>query len=101
LTDIIEPHSYTIVFEGQGGAAGFSKGTAAVQLKAVDANTTQLSYHAKVQVGGKLAQIGSRIVDAASEKIIADFFTKLETLLSPKPVETPEQAAQAFSGYLG
>jgi uncharacterized protein len=98
LSDIVAPTSYTITFEGQGGAAGFSKGTAAVQLVALDDNTTQLSYQTKVQVGGKLAQIGSRIVDAASEKIIADFFTKLEVALCPKPAET---AAQAFAGYLG
>jgi uncharacterized protein len=101
LSDIVAPTRYTITFEGQGGAAGFSKGTAAVQLASLDENTTQLSYQAKVQVGGKLAQIGSRIVDAASEKIIGDFFTKLEAMLCPKPTETPEQAAQAFAGYLG
>ncbi len=101
LNDIIEPSSYTLVFEGQGGAAGFSKGTAAVQLLVIDDNTTQLSYQATVQVGGKLAQIGSRIVDAASEKIINDFFTRFETALNPQAPETPEQQAQAFAGYLG
>jgi uncharacterized protein len=98
LSNIVVPVSYTLTFEGQGGAAGFSKGTAAVQLLALDENTTQLSYQAKVHVGGKLAQIGSRIVDAASEKIINDFFTKLDAALCPP---TPEQQAQAFSGYLG
>jgi carbon monoxide dehydrogenase subunit G len=101
LAEIIEPISYTLVFEGQGGAAGFSKGTAAVQLLAIDANSTQLSYQAKVQVGGKLTQIGSRIVDAASEKIINDFFTRFEAALNPKAPETPEQQAQAFADYLG
>jgi uncharacterized protein len=70
-------------------------------LVELDENNTQLSYQAKVQVGGKLAQIGSRIVDAASEKIIGDFFTKLEAMLCPKPTETAEQAVQAFAGYLG
>jgi uncharacterized protein len=98
VSQIEAPSRYSLTFEGQGGAAGFSKGTAAVQLVALDANTTQLSYQAAVQIGGKLAQIGSRIVDAASEKIIADFFTQLEALLCPK---TPEQVAQAFAGYLG
>jgi uncharacterized protein len=101
LSDIVAPSRYTLNFEGQGGAAGFSKGSAAVQLIAMDAHTTQLSYQASVQVGGKLAQIGSRIVDAASEKIIADFFTRFETCLCPPPAQTPEQAAQAFAGYLG
>ncbi len=98
LSDIVKLRSYCIQFEGQGGAAGFSKGTAAVQLLAIDDNTTQLNYQAKVQVGGKLAQIGSRIVDAASEKIISDFFTRLETLLNPQAVD---EKAKDFSGYLG
>ncbi len=98
LSDVAAPTSYTLTFEGQGGAAGFSKGTACVQLLAIDANSTQLSYQASVQVGGKLAQIGSRIVDAASEKIINDFFTRFVAALCPP---SPEQAAQAFAGYLG
>ena len=101
LSDIDAPNRFTITFEGQGGAAGFGKGTASVQLQAIDEQTTQLSYQAQVQIGGKLAQIGSRIVDAASEKIISDFFTQFEQYLCPKAPETPERAAQAFAGYLG
>jgi len=73
LSDLKPPHSYAIAFEGQGGAAGFSKGSAQVQL-AADGEATRLSYQVKANVGGKLAQIGSRLVDAAAKKISQDFF---------------------------
>jgi carbon monoxide dehydrogenase subunit G len=77
LTDIDAPHTYTIVFEGQGGAAGFSKGNAKVNLEPGDeADTTKLTYSANAQVGGKLAQIGSRLVDGAARKIAAEFFKR-------------------------
>jgi carbon monoxide dehydrogenase subunit G len=73
LSDLKPPHSYAIAFEGQGGAAGFGKGSAQVQL-APDGEGTRLSYQVKASVGGKLAQIGSRLVDAAARKISQDFF---------------------------
>ena len=73
LSDLKPPHSYAIAFEGQGGAAGFGKGSAQVQL-APDGDGTKLSYQVKANVGGKLAQIGSRLVDAAARKISQDFF---------------------------
>lgn len=73
LSDLNPPHSYAIAFEGQGGAAGFGKGSAQVQL-APDGEGTKLSYQVKANVGGKLAQIGSRLVDAAARKISQDFF---------------------------
>jgi uncharacterized protein len=73
LSDLNPPHSYAIAFEGQGGAAGFGKGSAQVQL-APDGEGTKLSYQVKASVGGKLAQIGSRLVDAAARKVAQDFF---------------------------
>ena len=73
LSDLDPPNSYAIAFEGQGGAAGFGKGSARVQL-APDGEGTRLSYEVKANVGGKLAQIGSRLVDAAARKISQDFF---------------------------
>ncbi len=73
LADLKPPHSYAIAFEGQGGAAGFGKGSAQVQL-APDGGGTTLTYQVKANVGGKLAQIGSRLVDAAAKKISQDFF---------------------------
>lgn len=73
LSDINEPHSYSIAFDGQGGVAGFGKGSAQVKL-APEGEHTRLSYAVKATVGGKLAQIGSRLVDAAAKKIADDFF---------------------------
>jgi uncharacterized protein len=73
LSDLDPPNSYAIAFEGQGGAAGFGKGSAQVQL-APDGEGTLLRYQVKASVGGKLAQIGSRLVDAAAKKISQDFF---------------------------
>ncbi|MGA8051044.1 MAG: carbon monoxide dehydrogenase subunit G [Burkholderiales bacterium] len=73
LSDLNPPNSYSIAFEGQGGAAGFGKGGAQVSL-AQEADGTRLSYAVKASVGGKLAQIGSRLVDAAARKISEDFF---------------------------
>jgi carbon monoxide dehydrogenase subunit G len=73
LSDITPPQSYSISFEGQGGAAGFAKGGAQVRLLE-EGNSTKLSYDVKANVGGKLAQIGSRLVDAAARKVADDFF---------------------------
>ena len=67
------PDSYSIAFEGQGGAAGFAKGGAHVRLSP-EGEKTKLSYDVKASVGGKLAQIGSRLVDAAAKKVADDFF---------------------------
>jgi carbon monoxide dehydrogenase subunit G len=73
LSDVQPPDSYSIAFEGQGGAAGFAKGGAHVRLTP-EAQKTKLSYDVKASVGGKLAQIGSRLVDAAAKKVADDFF---------------------------
>lgn len=73
LADIDPPNSYSLAFEGQGGAAGFGKGSARVQLEP-DGEGTLLRYQANANVGGKLAQIGSRLVDSAARKISQDFF---------------------------
>jgi len=73
LSDVKPPNSYAIAFEGQGGAAGFAKGGAQVRL-APDGHNTKLAYDVKASVGGKLAQIGSRLVDAAAKKVADDFF---------------------------
>lgn len=73
LSDIHPPQSYALAFEGQGGAAGFAKGGAQVRLSRKDSQTL-LAYDVKASVGGKLAQIGSRLVDAAAKKVADDFF---------------------------
>ena len=74
LSNLKPPQSYSIAFEGQGGVAGFGKGGAHVQL-APESEGTRLTYQVKANVGGKLAQIGSRLVDAAARKLADDFFT--------------------------
>jgi len=73
LSDLNPPNSYSIALEGQGGVAGFGKGGAKVQL-IPEAGNTKLSYQVKANVGGKLAQIGSRLVDAAAKKLAEEFF---------------------------
>jgi hypothetical protein len=79
MSDVNPPHGYTIHFDGQGGAAGFGKGSADVKLEAEGGGATRLAYLARATVGGKMAQIGSRLVDATAAKITDDFFKAFET----------------------
>jgi carbon monoxide dehydrogenase subunit G len=81
LSDIRPPDSYSIAFEGQGGAAGFAKGGAQVRLS-TEGDSTKLAYDVKANVGGKLAQIGSRLVDAAAKKVADDFFKNFNEKVS-------------------
>ena len=76
MSDIDPPHAYTLQFEGQGGAAGFARGEARITLAPEGDGQTALRYVAKAQVGGKLAQIGSRLVDGAAAKMTDDFFAR-------------------------
>jgi len=80
VSKVQAPNSYTINFQGQGGVAGFGKGSADVSLTA-EGNQTRLKYVARAQVGGKMAQVGSRLIDAAAGKIAEDFFRALGTSL--------------------
>jgi uncharacterized protein len=97
LTDIDAPRSYVVVFEGQGGAAGFAKGTAHVALETDGESSTKLSYTAKAQVGGKLAQIGSRLVDGAARKIAGEFFKRFSAHMRGEaaPSSQAEEGADA------
>jgi carbon monoxide dehydrogenase subunit G len=81
LVDVVAPESYSIRFDGQGGVAGFGKGEAKVKLTA-QGESTLLEYSAKASVGGKLAQIGSRLVDATAQKMAGEFFTKFNAELA-------------------
>jgi carbon monoxide dehydrogenase subunit G len=84
ITDVVAPTSYTLSFEGQGGAAGFAKGEARVAL--ADNNPgTRIGYQVKAQVGGKLAQIGSRLIDGAAAKVADDFFARFADRLGGSP----------------
>ena len=84
LVDMHPPESYTLHFEGQGGMAGFAKGVAKVALSA-EGEATNLAYSASAQIGGKLAQIGSRLIDGAAHKMAADFFAALARELGASP----------------
>ncbi|MDP2241451.1 MAG: carbon monoxide dehydrogenase subunit G [Burkholderiales bacterium] len=75
LSDMAPPHSYTLLFEGQGGVAGFAKGQASVQL-APEADGTRLGYVVKAMIGGKLAQVGARLIDGVAKKIAGQFFSE-------------------------
>jgi hypothetical protein len=96
-SDVVEPASYTVQFDGQGGAAGFGKGTAAVRLAPVDGGT-QLAYDVSAQIGGKLAQIGSRLVDSAARKIADDFFANFEARLRERAGAAQVGGAAAAEG---
>ena len=75
LTDLVPPESYTIRGGAKGGAAGFAKGAASVKLIEEEGGT-RLFYEVNANVGGKLAQIGSRLIDGAARKIADGFFSK-------------------------
>jgi len=101
LSDMDPPNGYTITGEGSGGVAGFAKGGAKVGL-VDDGAGTLLTYSVDAQVGGKLAQIGSRLIDGTARKMAEDFFSRFaalvadgETAAEPvvAPVVTPEPAA--------
>ena len=80
MTNIQPPNGYTINFDGQGGVAGFGKGSADVALTP-EGEQTRLKYNARATVGGKMAQIGSRLIDATAGKITEDFFNAFEAHL--------------------
>ena len=92
ITDLQPPASYTIHFDGQGGVAGFGKGSAEVALTEAGAAQTALKYRARAQVGGKLAQVGSRLIDAAAGKIAEDFFKAFEARLREESGAAPAAA---------
>ncbi len=98
LSDIDPPNSYKITGEGKGGAAGFAKGGAEVTLESRDGGTL-LCYTVTATVGGKLAQIGSRLVDGVAHKMAEQFFTRFTEQLQPavaaKPEVPPEVAVEA------
>jgi len=95
LSDIDAPNGYKISGEGQGGVAGFAKGGAEVKLQEEGAETI-LTYTATAQVGGKLAQIGSRLIDSTAKKMANEFFGKfVEQIGSGETADTAEAPAEA------
>ena len=104
MTDSTPPTGYTLKFEGQGGAAGFANGEARVTLAPAPQDQTTLTYVARAQVGGKLAQIGSRLIDGAAAKLADEFFEKfgaqfaqVPAAVAP-PAPAPRPGASTFAG---
>ena len=110
LSDLDPPNGYKIAGEGQGGVAGFGKGSAVVTLEDDGSGGTILRYTADSQVGGKMAQLGSRLIDATAKKLADEFFGKFAEVVAvpaagaaavPAPAqETAVPAAAADSGGL-
>jgi uncharacterized protein len=92
LSDLDPPNGYTISGEGKGGPAGFAKGGAKVRLEAVG-DTTILHYEVKADVGGKLAQLGSRLIDSTARKLSGEFFSRFAAIVAgPEAEAAPEPA---------
>ncbi len=84
FSDVVEPAACTLVFEGSGGAAGFAKGCSAVTL-AEEAEGTRVSYTTSASIGGKLGQVGGRLIDSSARKMADDFFGALREAMSGAP----------------
>jgi uncharacterized protein len=104
LSDINPPNSYSLAFEGSGGAAGFGKGGAQVSL-APEGGGTLLTYKATASVGGKLAQIGSRLIEGVAKKMSDDFFARFNKTVAPaveainqtNTVQSPSSRSEKFA----
>lgn len=100
LSDITPPERYRIAFEGQGGVAGFGKGEADVTLTPEPADAAAqprclLSYSVQAQVGGKIAQLGQRLIDGAARNMADDFFARFDTLMQQRHPRAPAAPADA------
>jgi uncharacterized protein len=93
LSELDPPNGYRISGEGSGGPAGFAKGGATVRL-ADDGDATLLSYTVEAQIGGKLAQIGSRLIDGTARKMAEEFFGRFAEIVG-KPAAAPVEVAAA------
>jgi uncharacterized protein len=83
LSDLDPPNSYRISGQGDGGIAGFAKGGANVSLSDADGGGTKLSYDVDAQIGGKIAQLGGRLIDSTSKKLADEFFANFAKALAP------------------
>ena len=93
LQNLNPPHSYTIAGEGKGGLAGFAKGGADVSLEADGPDATILTYTVKAEVGGKIAQLGSRLIDSTSKKLAGEFFAKFGQIVAADGANGEPQTA--------
>ena len=91
LSDVNPPNGYQIIGQGQGGAAGFAKGSAVVSLTELDPDTTQLNYEVDAQGGGKLAQVGQRLIQSASKSLADQFFNNLQEYFNSDSTHIDEE----------
>jgi uncharacterized protein len=98
LSELNAPESYRISGKGQGGFAGFAEGGATVQLTALSSTQTQMDYTVDAQIGGKLAMLGSRLIDSTAQSLAGQFFTKFASLMKAEgnaaSVTKPKAAAK-------
>lgn len=92
LMDIQPPHSYSLQFEAQGGVAGFGKGESKVSL-ITNSEGCELSYTVHSKVGGKIAQLGQRLIDGAAKSLAEDFFKRLDEELQKRNQAAPQSVA--------
>ncbi len=100
LSDLNPPESYTISGEGKGGSAGFAKGSAKVSLEE-DGDATILRYEVQADVGGKLAQLGGRLIDGTAKKLSGDFFNSFRDVVAGPTAEEAVPAAVAEKTGIG
>jgi uncharacterized protein len=89
LMDIVAPNSYSLKFDATGGIAGFGKGESQVRLSPVE-GAVELSYSVQSQVGGKIAQLGQRLIDGVAKSLAEEFFTKFEKELISRHAESAQ-----------
>jgi uncharacterized protein len=96
LSDIVAPESYRISGQGQGGLAGFASGGASVKLTELGPNETQMDYDVDAQIGGKMAMLGSRLIDSTARSLAEKFFTDFANVMKARAAAaTKSEAAQA------
>jgi len=98
LSNLNPPHGYTISGEGQGGVAGHARGGADVRLEALSDEETMLHYEVKAEVGGKIAQLGARLIDGTAKKLAGEFFETFSEQLAPPAPEAEASAAEQPKG---
>ncbi|ETX29748.1 CoxG family protein [Roseivivax isoporae] len=98
VSDMDEPTTLKLSGEGKGGAAGFAKGGAVVHLEEAGEGRTKLTYDVEANVGGKLAQLGSRIIDGFAKKMADQFFTRLQEAIEGPADEAAAPEAEATPG---
>src|SRR6202171_549792 len=100
LSDLDPPNSYRISGEGSGGVAGFAKGGAAVRLESESPEVTILYYDVDAQIGGKLAQLGARLIDSTAKRLAGEFFASFGEVVGGA-ADVPVEVDAAPKGWLG